>query len=107
MLRVLLTQLVQHTAGQPEPDGGQRDRRLVHLVRPVGRGSEVAPGSTTASGYSLRILRTSGSADSRIEKMCSGPARKSASALFWIATVEYSRHIRCLMVAFNELASRP
>ena len=39
--------------------------------------------------------------------MCSGPAKKSSIALFWIATVEYSRHIRCLMVALIELFSRP
>src|ERR687898_936593 len=72
-----------------------------------GVGSAVALGNTTASGYPCRMLRTSGSADSRIEKMCSGPARKSSIALFWIATVEYSRHRRCLMVAFRWLAIRP
>ena len=51
-------------------------------------------------------MRTSGSADSRIEKMCSGPARKSSIALFWIATVEYSRQRRCLRVAFMWLANQ-
>ncbi len=47
-----------------------------------GVGSAVALGSTTASGYCERSWRTSGSATSRIEKMCSGPARKSSIALF-------------------------
>src|ERR1700694_455657 len=73
----------------------------------AGGGSCVAPGSTTASGNCSRILRTSGSADSRMEKMCSGPARKSAIALIWIATVEYSRQSRCLMVALSDEPSNP
>ena len=39
--------------------------------------------------------------------MCSGPARKSSIALFWMATVEYSRQSRCLNVALRWLATRP
>src|ERR1700724_79377 len=80
---------------------------FVLLAFSDGAGSSLAAGSTTASGYSLRIRRTSGSADSRIEKMCSGPARKSSMALFWIATVEYSRQARCFSVAFRWLRTNP
>ncbi len=36
-----------------------------------------------------------------------GPARKSSIARFWIATVEYSRHIRCLTVALTVWRTRP
>ena len=54
---------------------------LCTLRRPDGVGSEVAPGSTTASGYCLRIACTSGSADSRMEKMCSGPGEEVVDRL--------------------------
>ncbi|SKU92945.1 Uncharacterised protein [Mycobacteroides abscessus subsp. abscessus] len=80
---------------------------LCTLRRPDGTGSEVAVGSTTASGNSWRSARTSGIADSKMEAMCSGPARKSSMARFWMATVEYSRHIRCLMVALIMLPNKP
>ena len=39
--------------------------------------------------------------------MCSGPARKSSIALFWMATVEYSRQARCFSVALRWLRTRP
>ncbi len=58
----------------------------------------------------VQMLRGCGAlrhADSRIEKMCSGPARKSSMALFWIATVEYSEQARCFRVALKMAADQP
>ena len=68
---------------------------------PDGFGSSLADGSTRASGNSLRSALMRGREVSRMSNRPSGPARKSFIASFWMATVEYSRHRRCLAVAFR------
>ena len=111
MLGVVRLELVQRrrlpSRVDVRPAGRRGSRPSCATACPTASAARSRSAATTASGYSWRIARTSGSADSRIEKMCSGPARKSSIAWFWIATVEYSRHRRCLMVALRWLAIRP